>query len=73
MKFLLLLAGFVGGVAAVRIMSSLDQFRKRVVRSSLFSPCGLGEAMKRLGFVQADPIRSPNYNQMHLNSGLFLP
>jgi uncharacterized protein YcaQ len=40
-------------------MSSLDQFRKRVVRSSLFSPCGLGEAMKRLGFVQADPIRSP--------------
>jgi len=41
------------------MMSSLDQFRKRVVRSSLFSPCGLGEAMTRLGFVQADPIRSP--------------
>jgi len=40
-------------------MSSLDQFRKRVVRSSLFSPCELGDAMNRLGFVQADPIRSP--------------
>lgn len=40
-------------------MSPLDQFRKRVVRSSLFSPCELGEAMSRLGFVQADPIRSP--------------
>lgn len=40
-------------------MSSLDEFRKRVVRRSLFSPCGLGEAMERLGFVQADPIRSP--------------
>lgn len=40
-------------------MFSLDQFRKRVVRSSLFAPCELGIAMKRLGFVQADSIRSP--------------
>ena len=40
-------------------MSALDQFRKRVVRDSLFRPCGLGEAVERLGFVQADPIRCP--------------
>lgn len=38
---------------------SLEKFRKREVRNSLFSPCGLAEAIKRLGFVQADPIRSP--------------
>ncbi|WDQ19367.1 DNA glycosylase AlkZ-like family protein [Rhodopirellula sp. P2] len=40
-------------------MPSLDQFRKRVLTDSLFSPCGMAEAMKRLGFVQADPIRCP--------------
>ncbi|MEP0427928.1 DNA glycosylase AlkZ-like family protein [Rhodopirellula bahusiensis] len=40
-------------------MPSLDQFRKRVLNDSLFSPCGLADAMKRLGFVQADPIRCP--------------
>ena len=40
-------------------MASMDQFRKRVVRDSLFAPCGLAEAVRRLGFVQADPIRCP--------------
>ena len=40
-------------------MTSLDQFRARVVRTSLFAPCGLGQAIQRLGFVQADPIRCP--------------
>ena len=40
-------------------MPSLDQFRKRVLQYSLFSPRALKPALKRLGFVQADPIRSP--------------
>lgn len=40
-------------------MLTREQFRKRVVRNSLFAPRSLGEAMKRLGFVQADPIRCP--------------
>ena len=40
-------------------MPSLAQFRKDIIRDSLFPPCQLGEAIQRLGFVQADPIRSP--------------
>lgn len=40
-------------------MRSRKQFTERLVQESLFAPCQLGEAMKRLGFVQADPIRSP--------------
>lgn len=40
-------------------MPSLDQFRKRVLSDSLFSPCGMAAAIQRLGFVQADPIRCP--------------
>ncbi|MEM6600564.1 MAG: crosslink repair DNA glycosylase YcaQ family protein [Verrucomicrobiota bacterium] len=39
--------------------SALDQFRKRVLQHSLFPPCELGEALKRFGFLQADPIRCP--------------
>ncbi len=39
--------------------SSLDRFRKRVLQHSLFPPCDLGVAIKRLGFLQADPIRCP--------------
>ena len=38
---------------------TLEQFRKSVVRDSLFPPCRLGDAINRMGFVQADPIRSP--------------
>jgi uncharacterized protein YcaQ len=40
-------------------MPSIEQFKKRIIRETLFSPCSLPSAMKRLGFVQADPIRSP--------------
>ena len=40
-------------------MPSLAQFRKRIIRESLFPPCQLAEAIQRLGFVQADPIRCP--------------
>ena len=43
----------------VESMTSLERFRKRVVRDSLFSPRKLGDAIRRMGFVQADPIRSP--------------
>ena len=40
-------------------MPTLNQLRKQVVSTSLFPPCELGEAVNRLGFVQADPIRAP--------------
>ena len=40
-------------------MHSLEQFRKQVVRQSLFAQRSLRDAMNRLGFVQADPIRCP--------------
>jgi uncharacterized protein len=33
--------------------------RARAVTCSLFQPVGLGAAVERLGFVQADPIRAP--------------
>ena len=39
--------------------TTIDRFRKRVLRQSLFAPKTLGAAIRRLGFVQADPIRSP--------------
>ena len=38
---------------------TLEQFRKQVIRTSLFAPTTLPSAFKRLGFVQADPIRRP--------------
>lgn len=38
---------------------TLDQFRKRTIRSSLFPKSSLSAALNRMGFVQADPIRSP--------------
>lgn len=37
----------------------LEQFRKRAIRSSLFPKTTLPSALGRMGFVQADPIRSP--------------
>lgn len=40
-------------------MPSLDQFRRQVVNYSLFEPSSLDKAIQQLGFVQADPIRSP--------------
>ena len=38
---------------------SPDNLRKQAIGQSLFSPATLAAAIDRLGFVQADPIRSP--------------
>jgi uncharacterized protein YcaQ len=37
----------------------LQQLREIAIKNTLFEPGRLGEAVRRLGFVQADPIRSP--------------
>ena len=37
----------------------MKRLRAHAVGASLFPPLGLGEAIARLGFVQADPIRAP--------------
>jgi uncharacterized protein YcaQ len=38
---------------------TLDQLRSYAVARSLFAPITLKRAMRKLGFVQADPIRAP--------------
>src|ERR1700685_1145017 len=38
---------------------SLHELRRRAVAASLFRPGTLRQAVERLGFVQADPIRAP--------------
>ena len=38
---------------------TLSTLRRYAVARSLFSPTTLPKAIERLGFVQADPIRSP--------------
>jgi uncharacterized protein YcaQ len=38
---------------------TIDYLRRQAISSSLFSPTTLRRAIERLGFVQADPIRSP--------------
>ena len=38
---------------------TLDRLRARTRRATLFPPATLAEAIDRLGFVQADPIRAP--------------
>ena len=38
---------------------SIEQLRRYAVARSLFRPTTLGRAIRRLGFVQADPIRAP--------------
>ena len=38
---------------------SLSSLRRYAVSRSLFEPAGLHDAIRTLGFVQADPIRSP--------------
>ncbi len=38
---------------------SLEHLRRYAVARSLFRPTTLGRAIRRLGFVQADPIRAP--------------
>lgn len=40
-------------------MSDIQRLRKHAVYHSLFPPATLKDAVARLGFVQADPIRSP--------------
>ncbi len=40
-------------------MSKIDQLRTHAISHSLFRPTTLKAAVNRLGFVQADPIRSP--------------
>jgi uncharacterized protein YcaQ len=41
----------------------IDELRRLAVRRSLFRPTTLGRALRRLGFVQADPIRAPARTQ----------
>ena len=38
---------------------SLDDLRRYAVARTLFKPTTLPQAIKKLGFVQADPIRAP--------------
>ena len=40
-------------------MTRIDQLRNHAISHSLFRPTTLKAAINRLGFVQADPIRSP--------------
>jgi uncharacterized protein YcaQ len=39
--------------------TSIDDLRRMAIARSLFAPTTLPEAMRTLGFVQADPIRAP--------------
>ncbi len=41
------------------MIPTLRTLRRVAIARSLFDPVPLGEAVRRLGFVQADPIRSP--------------
>jgi len=41
------------------MIPTLPGLRRVAITRSLFEPLPLGEAVRRLGFVQADPIRSP--------------
>jgi uncharacterized protein YcaQ len=45
--------------AAARVNVTTDHLRRYAVARSLFRPTTLGRAIRRLGFVQADPIRAP--------------
>src|SRR5258705_551982 len=40
-------------------MITLENLRRFAIAHSLFTPTTLGRALRRLGFVQADPIRAP--------------
>src|ERR1051325_7942534 len=40
-------------------MPTRDELRSHAISQSLFLPTTLKTAVRRLGFVQADPIRSP--------------
>src|SRR5215510_15554711 len=39
--------------------NALQRMRVHAISQSLFAPCALQEGIRRLGFVQADPIRAP--------------
>ena len=39
--------------------ATLDDLKRHAINSSLFAPGTLARAIRKLGFVQADPIRSP--------------
>jgi uncharacterized protein YcaQ len=41
------------------MMVTLQDLKHHAIASSLFSPTTLGRAVRKLGFVQADPIRAP--------------
>jgi uncharacterized protein len=41
------------------MMVTLQELKHHAIASSLFSPTTLGRAVRKLGFVQADPIRAP--------------
>ena len=42
-----------------RLKPELQLLRRHAISQSLFEPTSLKEAVRRLGFVQADPIRAP--------------
>jgi uncharacterized protein YcaQ len=48
-----------GGFDIIAASITLDTLRRYAVARSLFKPTTLGRAIKKLGFVQADPIRAP--------------
>ena len=39
--------------------NALQRMRVHAITQSLFAPCSLQDGIRRLGFVQADPIRAP--------------
>ena len=39
--------------------NALGRMRVQAINRSLFAPCTLQEGIRKLGFVQADPIRAP--------------
>jgi uncharacterized protein YcaQ len=41
------------------LMATVDRLRMHAISHSLFPPTTLKAALRRLGFIQADPIRSP--------------
>lgn len=45
--------------AAMPATPTLDDLRRHAVARTLFKPTTLMTAIRRLGFVQADPIRAP--------------
>ena len=53
------MATFASTKATVKRHSSLYQLRRQAISHSLFPPTTLKDAIERLGFVQADPIRAP--------------